>query len=84
MSAVYPLIVKQPNSWRENLRFGLLMGGFLWSSHVIGDATKFDIAPVSQFVAMETPYLALQFGLFGVAIWLIHRPKAPRMQTAAG
>ncbi len=84
LSAAYPLLVRQPHSWRENLRFGALMGGFLWSSHVVGDAAKFDIAPITQFAAMETFYLGLQFGLFGVAIWLIHRGVAPRLTASAG
>ncbi len=82
LSAAYPLLVRQVTSWRENIRFGLLMGGYLWTSHVVGDAAKFDIAPVSQYAAMETFYLALQFGLFGLWIWLIHRPRQT-VRTAA-
>ena len=73
LSIAYPLLVRRPNSWRENLCFGLLMGVFLWSSHVAGDSAKFEIAPVSTYMAIETVYLALQFGLFGVAIFLIYR-----------
>ncbi len=84
LSAAYPLLVRQPNTWRENLRFGALMGGFLWSSHVAGDTAKFEISPVPQFFAMETFYLGLQFGLFGVAIWLIHRGVSARPAAPAG
>ncbi len=86
LSAVYPLLVRRPDSWRDNLRFGLLMGGFLWSSHVAGDAAKFEISPLPQYFAMETFYLGLQFGLFGVAVWLIHRGgrDRPQRHAAAG
>ncbi len=84
LSAAYPLLVRRPDSWRENLRFGVLMGGFLWTSHVVADSAKFDIAPVVQFVAMETFYLGLQFGLFGMAIWLIHTRMSPRPASLAG
>ena len=84
LSAAYPLLVREVESWRENLRFFALMGGFLWTSHVAGDAAKFDISPVSQYAAMETFYLALQFGLFGLWIWLIHRPRSVRHAAATG
>ena len=80
LSAAYPLLVRDPNRWRDNMCFGGLMGGFLWTSHVVADTAKFEIAPIPQFFAMETFYLVLQFGLFGVAIWLIHRPR--RMPAA--
>lgn len=45
---------------------------FLWSSHVIGDAAKCGFLPKERFVALETVYLAIQFGLYGTLTWVGH------------
>ncbi len=53
---------------------------FLWTSHVIGDAAKCGFAPKSSFVAIETGYLAIQFVLYGVLVWLAHRSLDARLR----
>ena len=50
----------------------LLIGIFFWTSHVLAFIAKQSVGQVELFIAMETFYLVLQFGLFGVLIGVIH------------
>ena len=50
----------------------MLIGAFFWTSRVLAFIAKQTIQGVGLFVMMETLYLALQFGLFGVLIGLIY------------
>ncbi|MDD9954280.1 MAG: hypothetical protein OXR66_08160 [Candidatus Woesearchaeota archaeon] len=50
-----------------------MTGIFFWTSHVIAAMAKNAQAAVPLFFAMETVYLALQFGLYGLALRVIYR-----------
>ena len=57
---------------KAGLKFGLVTGTFLWSSHVIATAAKHQMSSIPAFVAIETVYLAIQFALVGLAIGMIY------------
>ncbi len=58
---------------RRGLKFALAIGAFFWTSHVLAFVAKQAVQDAWLFVAMETVYLAFQFGIFGVLISLIYR-----------
>ena len=50
-----------------------VMGIFFWTSHVLAFIAKQDVANAHLFVGMETVYLALQFGLYGLILRWLYR-----------
>ena len=52
--------------------YALLMGLFLWSVHVLATMGKSSKVRHFEFFAMETVYLLIQFGLYGVIISYIY------------
>ena len=48
--------------------YSLVMGLFLWSVHVLATMGKSSKVRHFEFFAMETVYLAIQFGLYGLII----------------
>jgi hypothetical protein len=59
-----------PGHW---LKRGLCFGADLWTAHVVAEAAKQPIRPLSTWFGIETLYLTIQFTLVGVAFGLIHR-----------
>lgn len=50
------------------LKYACMMGLFFWTSHVLAFVAKQDVENAWLFVAMETFYLMLQFGLYGLIL----------------
>ena len=73
LSALFPMLRTEGTSFRRGLKFALLTGAFFWTSHVLAFVAKQTVPGVGTFIWMETAYLALQFGLFGLIIGVIHR-----------
>ena len=76
LSALYPLVQFQGSSVLRGFKFAFSVGAFFWTSHVLAFVAKQTVQNVFLFVTMETVYLVLQFGLFGLLIGLIYRAKA--------
>ncbi len=55
----------------HGLKYALLTGVFFWTSHVLAFVAKSPPNGAGLFMAMESVYLCLQFGVFGIAIGLI-------------
>ena len=68
----YPFFYRGGHPAKAGLKFGLVTGTFLWSSHVIATAAKHQMSSIPAFVAIETVYLAIQFALVGLAIGMIY------------
>ena len=73
LSALFPMLRVKGSSLHRGLKFALLAGAFFWTSHVLAFVAKQQVPDVSAFILMETIYLLLQFGLFGLIIGAIHR-----------
>ncbi len=56
----------------KGLRYALLMGVFFWTSHVLAFVAKQVVDSSLWFVLMESFYLVIQFGIYGLLIALIH------------
>ncbi|MDE0333396.1 MAG: hypothetical protein OXI64_00435 [Defluviicoccus sp.] len=73
LSALFPMLRVEGNSFHRGLKFALLVGAFFWTSHVLAFVAKQQVPDMWAFIWMETVYLLLQFGLFGLIIGAIHR-----------
>ena len=73
LSALYPRVSLAGQGMARGLRYAAWVGAFFWTSHVLAFIAKQAVQDAALFVAMETAYLCLQFGIFGAAIGLIHR-----------
>lgn len=77
LSLLFPMFRIAGTGIVRGLKFVLPLGAFFWSSHVLAFIAKQTIHNAPLFVTMETVYLGLQFGLFGVLMGLIHRGDDP-------
>ena len=57
----------------KGLKYSLLIGVFFWTSHVLAFVAKQDVNNSLTFIFMESFYLLLQFGIFGLLIGLIYK-----------
>lgn len=73
LSALFPMLKVNGSSFHRGLKFALIAGAFFWTSHVLAFVARHEVPDVSAFIWMESAYLLLQFGLFGLIIGAIHR-----------
>ena len=76
LSLLFPFVKFQGNSIARGIKYALLLGMFFWTSHVLAFIAKQVVADVMTFVFMESFYLLIQFGVFGILIGYIHRGKS--------
>lgn len=78
LSFLYPYFNLAGRGIIKGLKYSLLVGIFFWSSHVLAFVAKQIVDSSLTFVLMESFYLLIQFGLYGLLIGLIHsRPLGP-------
>ena len=75
LSMLFPMLRAEGSSFQRGLKFALIAGAFFWTSHVLAFVAKQNVPEVSAFIWMETVYLLLQFGLFGLILGAIHRQR---------
>ncbi len=74
LAYLYPMFPKGSGVLAEGLKFGLVLGAFIASSAVFAEAAKQKVTSLPAWLALETVYYAIQFGLAGVAIaWVYGR-----------
>ena len=73
MSALYPRVSLAGSALVRGLKYGLILGAFFWTSHVLAFVAKREMADTGLFIAMESVYLLLQFGIYGALIGLTYR-----------
>ena len=71
LSFLFPYVSFSGGSVLRGLKYALLIGAFFWTSHVLAFVAKQVIGDTLIFITMETFYLLLQFGIYGVAIGFI-------------
>lgn len=72
LSFMYPYVNFSGPHVVRGLKYSLIIGIFFWSSHVLAFVAKQNVINSSAFVAMESFYLLLQFGIYGVLIGFIY------------
>ena len=76
LSALFQMLNPAGNTLRRGLKFSLVAGAFFWTSHVLAFVAKQEVPGVTAFIWMETVFLLLQFGLFGLIIGAIHGERS--------
>ena len=72
LSLLYPFVSFKGRGVVRGLKYSLFLGFFFWTSHVLAFVAKQAICDSILFIAMESFYLLLQFGVYGVFIGLIY------------
>ena len=73
LSTLFQMLKSEGTTFWRGIKFALITGAFFWTSHVLAFVAKQKVPGVPAFIGMETAYLLLQFGLFGLIIGVIHR-----------
>jgi len=73
LSALYPRVRISGSAVLRGLKYGLVLGAFFWTSHVLAFVAKQEMEGTNLFIAMESVYLMFQFGIYGALIGLIYR-----------
>ena len=73
LSFLYPYVSFPGRGIIRGLKFSLVIGVFFWSSHVLALIAKQTVENPFMFITMESFYLLLQFGIYGVLISLIYK-----------
>jgi len=71
LALIYPLFHTGSAGATRALQFVGLLGLFFWTSHVLALVAKRNVPDAAAFILMETLYLAIQFGLYAVALTLL-------------
>lgn len=75
LAIIYPLFHTGQTGFSRAFKFAGLMGLFFWTSHVLALVAKQNVPNAAGFIAMETGYLTLQFGLFALLLGVIYRAE---------
>lgn len=73
LSALYPYVRFTGEGVVRGLKYSLAIGAFFWTSHVLAFIAKQSVSNPVMFALMETFYLLLQFGIFGVLIGFVYK-----------
>ncbi len=68
----YPLFFRGGNPVGQGVKFGLLMGVFLFSVSTLANAAKIQVASMSTWLLIQIAFHAIQFLLAGVGIGLAY------------
>jgi len=73
LSAIYQKLCAGKSLLQGALTLAAVMGIYHWTTHVLAEAAKHPIEPLSAWFALESTYLAIQFLLGGFVIALANR-----------
>ena len=73
LSILFPMVRLTGSAVARGLKFSAIIGLFFWTSHVLAFVAKQSVPQASMFVLMESLYLVLQFGVFGLLLGIIHK-----------
>ncbi|MGY8769957.1 MAG: hypothetical protein ACKVH8_16185 [Pirellulales bacterium] len=79
LSYIYPYLCNGKSVIQGALTLVLVMGIYHWTMHVLAEAAKHQVEPLTMWFGLETCYLAIQFGLGGLLLALIYRE--PKLTT---
>ncbi|MES0879050.1 hypothetical protein [Roseibium sp. SCP14] len=73
LALIYPHFHTGSSGLTRAFQFSGLAGLFYWTSHVLALVAKQNVPNASNFIFLETGYLAIQFGLFALLLGIIYR-----------
>ena len=68
----YPLFYKGGNPIWQGIKFGLIMGVFLFSVSTLANAAKIQVTSMSIWILIQTAFHSIQFILTGAGIGLVY------------
>lgn len=71
MALIYPRWQRDEAPLAAGLKFGLMMGAFLFSVSTIANAAKIEVNGLGRFMLIQLAFHALQFGAAGAVFGLI-------------
>jgi len=75
LSFLYPLVKLASSGIVRGVKYSALLGMFFWTSHVLALLAKQAVSTPITFLLMESFYLLIQFGIFGLCIGLIFKKQ---------
>lgn len=72
LSSLYPYVSFRGTGLIQGLKYSLCAGAFLWTTHVLAFVAKQTVNGTLSFIAMESFYLFLQFGIYGLLLGVIY------------
>ena len=72
LSVIYPRFRLAGSTLSRGLKFAALIGAFFWTSHVLALIAKQSLQSPYLYLVMESFYLVIQFGVFGVLIAFVY------------
>lgn len=76
LSFLFPYVSFQGKSVVRGVKYSLLIGLFFWTSHVLAFVAKQVVSNSITFITMESVYLLLQFGIYGLLLGLIFKNES--------
>lgn len=73
LSVIYPKLCAGKSIVQGAVTVAAVMGLYHWTVHVLAEAAKHPIEPLSTWFALESTYLAIQFLLGGFVIAFVNR-----------
>lgn len=72
LAHLYPRYYKGGSPALQGIKFGMVMGLFLYSVSTIANAAKIQVSPISTWFAMNGLFHLIQFVLVGAGIGLVY------------
>ncbi len=72
LAHIYPRYYKGGSAVIQGLKFGMVMGLFLFSVSTIANAAKIQISSLSTWFAMQAIFHLIQFIIVGIGIGLVY------------
>lgn len=73
LSYIYPKLRPTGGVLKEGLRFGGVMGTFLFSVSTLASAAKIQVAPMSLWIGIQFAFHTVQFAIVGPCIAWVYR-----------
>jgi membrane protein CcdC involved in cytochrome C biogenesis len=75
MAYLFPFFYREGNPVLHGIRFGLIMGFFLFSVSTLANAAKIEVTSMSSWIMIQTAFHLIQFLVAGILIGLVHRKQ---------
>lgn len=72
LAYLYPRFYQGGAPVREGIKFGLIMGLFLFSVSTLANAAKIQVSSMSTWLAIQTAFHLIQFVVTGAGIGLVY------------
>ena len=75
MAYLFPFFYRDGNAMWQGIRFGLVMGLFLFSVSTLANAAKIEVSSMSSWLMVQSAFHLIQFTLAGAGIGLVFKKR---------